>query len=193
MKKSLKKSRKPIGAIFRHTLNKLSPTGEKLILDTVDKIKKTVPEPLKQTAKEVSKEASHVQQRNPLDQYDAFKKKTPVSPLFSLDPKMRPFFQINNQMRYPYQIDQAASSKVLPTFRVDQSKAPSMFSFDQSTMSNISPSLKKIMTQPQPHPDGGSVVHKKKNLNKIGYFKSKTNLAKYKRFTIFNKSRRPYF
>ena len=193
MRKSLKKSRKPIGAIFRQTINRISPKTEKRVLDTFDKIKKTVPEPLKKAAKEVSQEASNVQQRNPLDKYDTYDRKTQVSPFFSVDPRMRPFFQINNQMIYPYQNDQAALSKVLPTFRVDQSKAPSMFSFDPSTMSNVSSSFKKIMTQPQPHPDGGSGVHKKKNLNKIAYFKSKTNLAKYKRFTIFNKSRRSYF
>jgi hypothetical protein len=196
MKNSLKKSRKPIGTIFRHAVNKISPNTEKLAIAVVDKIKKNVPDALKETAKEVSKKASEVQQRKPLDEYnDRFKKETsvstvsPVSTFISPDLKMRPIFQINHQTLYPHQLDQQALSKVLPTFRFDQSKASSMFSFDQSTISNVSPSFKKIVTQSE----GGSVVHKKKNLNKISFFKSKTNLAKKKGSTIFNKSRRPFF
>jgi hypothetical protein len=176
MKKSLKKSRKPLGSIFRHTLNKVSPNAEKLILEALTNIKKTVPEPLKKTAKEVSQEASNAQQRNPLDKYDTFDRKTPLSPLspfFSLDTKMRPVFQINNQMVYPHQLDKQALSKVLP-----------MFKFDQAALPKVSPIFKEPIRQAQQtHSNGGS----------IGYLKSKTNLAKYKGFTIFNKSRRSYF
>ena len=176
MRKSLKKSRKPIGAIFRHAVNKISPNSEKLILEALTNIKKTVPDPLKKAAKEVSQEASNVQQRNPLDKYDTFDKKTQVSPLFSVDPRMRPIFQINNQILYPHQLDQQALSKVLP-----------MFKLDQQALSKVLPIFQQTIQQAQQkHSDGGSTVRN----NKIGYFKSKSKPKQ--RFTIFNKSRRHF-
>jgi hypothetical protein len=182
MRKSLKKYRKPIGTIFRHTVNKISPKSEQLILEAITNIKKNVPESLKKTVKEVSQEASNVQQRNPLDKYDTsdtktpldtFDRKTPLSPFFSLDTKILPVFQINNQMVYPHQLDKQALSKVLP-----------MFKFDQAALSKVSSILPQPIRQvQQTNSDGGSILRNKKN----GHLKSKS------RFTNFNKSRRPYF
>ena len=189
MRKSLKKSKNPLGAIFRNTVNKISPTGEKLILETLDRIKKTAPEPLKKTLKEVSQEASNIQQRNPLDKYDTFHSETPkVSPKFQLDPetvnKMRHMVQYNKQLISPI-------SKVPPMFQFDQSKVPDMFHFEQAALSNVSPIVAQYIRQSQTHSDGGSFMHKKKKLNKIGYLKSKSNLKKYK--GLLSHSRRPLF
>jgi hypothetical protein len=184
MRKSLKKSRKPIGAIFRHAVNKISPNSEKLILEALTNIKKTVPEPLKKTLKEVSQEVSNVQQRSPMDKYDTFHSETPkVSPIFQVDPetvnKMRPMVQYNKQLISPI-------SKVPPMFKFDQSKVPVTFHFEEAALSNVS----QYNRQSQTHPDGGSIHN---TLNKIGYLKSKSksNLKKNKR--LLSQSRRPLF
>jgi len=169
MKKSLKKSRKPLGSIFRHTLNKVSPNAEKLILEALTNIKKTVPEPLKKTAREISQEAFNAQQFNPLDKYDIFDKKIQLPLLFSVDQKIRPIFQTNNQMLYPHQLDKQTLSKVLPIIKVNQ-----------AALSKVSPIFQEPIKQvQQTHLNGGS----------IGYLKSKSR----SRFTIFKKSRRSYF